>query len=269
MDNNKIYQQLVYKKAGKFILIPYTGNTPDRSKQYIECGIVDTIQKTQSKNTVDMNDGNSQYAAHTYVQTEDLGLDIKFNTYSPALEAKLNGYVYATGSDADQTIEKIYEYTIDADGFSLVGSEPVTENGELQLFVCDNKGNVFTSTTSTTPTTGEFYYDTATTTVEFAAADIGTEVAIDVITTSSDVIEIYSDETPSLPKFQVRIVGEIEGYEEDVIYDTVCIMDKVVCTNATPPVRSNDPTQGWSISLKTQKPRAGHKPYDVRIAPRA
>ena len=99
------------------------------------------------------------------------------------------------------------------------------------------KGNVFTSTTSATPTTGEFYYDTTTTTVEFAAADIGTEVAIDVVTTSSDVIEIYSDASPYLPTFQVVILGEQEDYQESVIYDTSYKLDRVNCSNCTPPVK--------------------------------
>ena len=266
---DKIYQQLVYKKAGKLILIPYTGNAPDRSKQYIECGVVDTIQETYSKEIVSMPDGNSKFDAHDYVQKEMTGLDIKLNTYSPVLESKLKGHVYATGSAADQTIELIHEYTIDAAGFSLADSAPATVDSVLQLFVCDNKGNVFTSTTTTTPETGEFYFDTTTTTVEFAAADIGTEVAIDVITATTEAIEIYSDETPTLPTFQAIIIGEQEDYKENVIYDTSYILDRANCSNQTPPVRSNNPTQGWSISLKVLKPRAGHKAVDKKIAPRA
>lgn len=265
---DKIYQQLVYKKAGKLIVIPYIGNVPDKTKQYIECGIVDTIQETYSKDVNSMPDGNSQYDAHDYVQKEVSGVDVKLNTYSPALEAKLKGHIYATGSDADQTIELIHEYTIDASGYTL-DVAPTTVDSVLQLFVCDNKGNVFTSTTSATPTTGEFYYDTAATTVEFAAADIGTEVAIDVVTTSSDVIEIYSDASPYLPTFQVVILGEQEDYQESVKYDTSYKLDRVNCSNCTPPVRSNNPTQGWSISFKTLKPRAGHKAIDKKIAPRA
>jgi hypothetical protein len=60
-----ISQRLLYKKAGTFILIPYVNGVPTKANQYIEPGIIDTIQRNGSETTKDIPDGNSTDPAFT------------------------------------------------------------------------------------------------------------------------------------------------------------------------------------------------------------
>lgn len=262
-----ISQQLIYKKAGTFILIPYVNGVPTKANQYIEAGVVDTIQRNASVTTSDMNDGNSTDPAHTYVTKTDRGYDVKLNTYSPKLDALLHGNTYLTGSDADKYIEVVLEHTISATALDITATPPETIDSTLQLFVTDRNGNLFTSATEAA--TGKYVFDTSAKTLTFSTTDAGTEVLVDVVYDASTdgVVEIQSADNPSLPQFQAVIIGQVENKDEGVIYNTVSTLDKVVATSVTLPNQSNQPGGAWSFALKSQKPRAGHKAHDLKIVP--
>jgi hypothetical protein len=263
-----ISQQLIYKKAGTFILIPYVNGVPTKANQYIEAGVVDTIQRNASVTTSDMNDGNSTDPAHTYVTKTDRGYDVKLNTYSPKLDALLHGNTYLTGTDADKYIEVVHEHTISSTALDISTTPPATIDTVLQLFVTDRKGNAYTSVTSAAAT-GQYVFDSTGHKLTFATTDAGTEVLVDVVYDASTdgVVEIQSADNPSLPQFQAVIIGQVENKDEGVIYNTVSTLDKVVATSVTLPNQSNQPGGAWSFALKSQKPRAGHKAHDLKIVP--
>jgi len=266
MANTTLSQELIYKKAGTFILIPYTNGVPDKSKQYVEAGVVDTIRKTKATTTVDMNDGNDTYPAHTYVTNEVVGYDITLNTYSPKLDAMLHGYTYLTGTDADSSMETIVKHNIGTDALDLTDTPPISVGDVLQIFVSDHDGTVFTSTTSD-PSAGQFKFDTSAKTVTFASADAGKEVIVDVIYQGDNVVQIQAPETPTLPVFQVVILGDVCSANESQQYRTVSTIDRVSVANVTLPNQSNQPGGSWTFSLNAKKPRAGHKAHDLKIDP--
>lgn len=266
MANTTLSQELIYKKAGTFILIPYTNGVPDKSKQYVEAGVVDAIRKTKSTTTVDMNDGNDTYPAHTYVTNEVVGYDITLNTYSPKLDAMLHGYAYLTGTNADNSMEAIVKHNIGTDALDLTDTPPISVGDVPQIFVSDHDGTVFTSTTSD-PSAGQFKFDTTAKTVTFASADAGKEVVVDVIYQGSDVVQIQAPETPTLPVFQAVIIGDVSSKDESQKYRTVSTIDRVSVANVTLPNQSNQPGGAWTLSLNAKKPRSGYKAHDLKIDP--
>lgn len=263
-----ISQQLIYKKAGTFILIPYVNGVPTKASQYVEAGVVNTIQRNSSATTVDMPDGNSYEPAHTYVTKTDRGYDITLNTYSPKLDAILHGNTYLTGTDADTNIEVVIEHTISSTDLDLTDTPPATIDNVVQLFVSDRMGNVYTSVTAITATQ-QYILDSSAHTVEFSTTDAGTEVLVDVVydATTDGVVEIQTPDNPTLPTFQAVIIGQVENKDEGTLYNTVSTLDKVVATSVTLPNQTSSPTGAWSFTLRTQKPRAGHKSHDLKIVP--
>lgn len=266
MANTTLSQELIYKKAGTFILIPYTNGVPDKSEQYVEAGVVDAIRKTKATTTVDMNDGNDTYPAHTYVTNEVVGYDINLNTYSPRLDAMLHGYAYLTGTDVDNSMEAIVKHNIGTDALDLTYTPPISVGGVPQVFVSDHEGTVFTSTSSA-PTTGQFKFDGTAKTVTFASADAGKEVVVDVIYQGTNVIQIQAPETPTLPVFQAVIIGDVSSKDESQKYRTVSTIDRVSVANVTLPNQSNQPGGAWTLSLNAKKPRSGYKAHDLKIDP--
>lgn len=266
MANTTLSQELIYKQAGTFILIPYTNGVPDKSKQYVETGVVDTIRKTKATTTVDMNDGNDTYPAHTYVTNEAVGYDINLNTYSPKLDAMLHGYAYLTGTDADSSMETIVKHNIGTDALDLTDTSPISVGGVPQVFVSDHDGTVFTSTTAV-PSAGQFKFDTTAKTVTFASADAGKEVVVDVIYQGTNVVQVQAPETPTLPVFQAVILGDVCSKDEGQQYRTVSTIDRVSVANVTLPNQSNQPGGAWTLSLNAKKPRSGYKAHDLKIDP--
>ncbi len=96
MAKKTLSKTLVFPKAGHFILVPYgAGNKLNFSKAYnSRSGIVNSITRESSLNTVDLPDGNSTYPAKTYVQTQAGTVTMQLSTYDPRLEALLSGATY-------------------------------------------------------------------------------------------------------------------------------------------------------------------------------
>ena len=264
MANTTLSQELIYKKAGTFILIPYTNGVPDKSKQYVEAGVVDTIRKTKATTTVDMNDGNDIPCTHLCYQRSG-----RIRHYPQHLQPQTRCHAprlrLPDRHRCRQQHETIVKHNIGTDALDLTHTAHLCGRCTAD-FVSDHDGTVFTSTTSD-PSAGQFKFDTSAKTVTFASADAGKEVLVDVIYQGTDVVQIQAPETPTLPVFQVVILGDVCSANESQQYRTVSTIDRVSVANVTLPNQSNQPGGAWTFSLNAKKPRSGHKAHDLKIDP--
>lgn len=106
MAQKTLSKTLVFPQAGHFLLVPYgAGNKLDYSKAYnSRSGIVNSITRETSLNTVDLPDGNSTYPAKTYVQTQAGTVTIALSTYDPRLEALISGATYRENEQAQEEL---------------------------------------------------------------------------------------------------------------------------------------------------------------------
>ena len=179
---------------------------------------------------------------------------LTLNTYSPKLDAMLHGYAYLTGTDADNSMETIVKHNIGTDALDLTDTPPISVGMYRRFLSATTNGTVFTSTSA--PSAGQFKFDTAKT-VTFASADAGKEVVVDVIYQGTNVVQIQAPETPTLPVFQVVIIGDVCSANEGQQYRTVSTIDRVSVANVTLPNQSNQPGGAWTLSLNAKKPRSG------------
>lgn len=256
--------KLIFKKAGNFILIPYENGSPDRTKQYVNLNSVVSIQDAWSQEVQEIEDGNSPYPACETVMSEDINFTVTLSTYDPKLDALLKGHSF-TANPADKTMEHIGEYEIGASGIDLTSFAPITVGDVLQLFIQGEDGTAYTGVTGdTSPTTGQYKYDTETKQVTFASDDYGKKVVVTSTYTASNVVASSTSTTPKKAYYQLKVVGQAEELCEGEAYRILFELDRATCTSVTPPTKSKTP-ENWSFVLSIRKPRNGKAPYTLKV----
>lgn len=264
-------KDLIFPVAGHFMFIPYASTgMPDYTRAYVSAnGVVVSISRENSLNTVDLPDGNSPYPAATYVQTQAGTMTYVLSTYDPELEALIAGADYHNGDAADAEMWTILPMTITTESKEKVFEEEGAPLSIDKIVVKDIFGNAFTAGESSSALTeGQFYYDTGTHTLTFSESDNGKSVNIVYAYNGKEITSVEYQENPKITTFMAIVVGNTKDKDQSTEQKTNIVVDRCTVSGAvTPPTQSNDPTQGWTVTTNVLKPRSGNSPVKVKFEP--
>jgi len=248
--------KLVYKKPAHIELIRHSD-----SARFLGFGVVQSVDVSLNVKTATLEDGFSDYDL-MFSQGMDGSITVNLNSFQPKLYAGLSGATFTENSSyairhiIESCIPSSAPYTIDVKNEGTPATDPVP-------VVHDAADSPFVKASSAS-TTGQFAVSGSVFT--FASADAGKEVvlAFDVSETG-DKMEVPEQSTRSV--FQMVLAGEaVLAEDEGTIKHDSMIFDSVAPTgDLKPPTRSKTPG-GWSFTMAMQKPRAGRKPVDYRVA---
>lgn len=248
--------KLVYKKAGHIELVRHSDNS-----RFLAFGVVQSIDTSINLRTTNLEDGNSDWDL-VFSQGKEGNITVNLNSFNPKIYAALTGSTFTENSSVavrhiiESRIPDSAPYTIDVSAEGTPATDPVP-------VVHDAADSPFVKASSAS-TTGQFAVSGSVFT--FASADAGKEVvlAFDVSETG-DQMEVPEQSTR--PVFQMIIAGQaVYAEDEGTVKHDAMIFDSVAPTgDIKPPTRSKTPG-GWSFTMAMQKPRAGRKPVDYRVA---
>lgn len=248
--------KLVYKKPAHIELIRHSD-----SARFLGFGVVQSVDVSLNVKTATLEDGFSDYDL-MFSQGMDGSITVNLNSFQPKLYAGLSGATFTENSSyairhiIESRIPSSAPYTIDVKNEGTPATDPVP-------VVHDATDSPYVNVSST-PTTGQFSVSGSVFT--FSSADAGQEVvlAFDVSETG-DKMELPAQSTRSV--FQMVLAGEaVLAEDEGTIKHDAYIFDSVAPTgDLKPPTRSKTPG-GWSFTMAMQRPRAGRKPVDYRVA---
>jgi hypothetical protein len=248
--------KLVYKKAGHIELVRHSD-----SARFLGFGVVQSIDTSINLKTSNLEDGNSDWDL-VFSQGKDGNITVNLNSFQPKIYSALSGATFTENSSiairhiVEDSVPAAAPYTIDVSKEGIPASDPIP-------VVHDAADSPYVKV-SATPATGQFSVSGSVFT--FCSADAGQEVvlAFDVSETG-DKMEVPAQSSRSV--FQMIIAGEaVLSEDEGTIKHDSMIFDSVAPTgDIKPPTRSKTPG-GWSFTMAMQKPRAGRKPVDYRVA---
>lgn len=263
-------KDLIFPQAGHFMFIPYGANgMPDMSRAYVSAnGVVVSISRENSLNTVDLPDGNSPYPAATYVQTQAGTVTYVLSTYDPELEALIAGADYFNGNASDDEMWTILPMSVPA-GKTKVFEDPGAPISAEKMVIKDIFGNAFASQAeSASLTTGQFHYDSMTKTITFAEEDKDKQIMIQYAYKGTNVVAVNYQENPKITTFMAIVIGNTKDKDQSTEQRLNIVVDRCTVSGAvTPPTQSNDPTQGWTVTTNVLKPRSGNSPVKVKFEP--
>ncbi len=248
--------KLVYKKPAHIELIRHSD-----SARFLGFGVVQSVDVSLNVKTATLEDGFSDYDL-MFSQGMDGSITVNLNSFQPKLYAGLSGATFTENSSyairhiIESRIPSSAPYTIDVKNEGTPASDPVP-------VVHDATDSPYVKVSST-PTTGQFSVSGSVFT--FSSADAGQEVVLAFdVSESGDKMELPAQSTRSV--FQMVLAGEaVLAEDEGTIKHDSMIFDSVAPTgDLKPPTRSKTPG-GWSFTMAMQKPRAGRKPVDYRVA---
>lgn len=271
MAKNTMRRDLVFPVAGHFMLIPYSSNgMTDLTRAYMSTvGVVQSISRDSTLNTVTLTDGNSVYAAAEFVTTQDGTMTYTLGTYDPELEALVSGADFKSGDATDKEMWAFLPFNITSTTKEKVFEETGHPISIDQIAVKDEFGNVFTKGESSSGLTeGQFYYDTGTKTLSFSENDAGRSVYVAYAYEGANVTSIEYKENPKLTTFMAVVIGNTKDKDESSEQRVNIVVDRcTVSGSVTPPTQSNDPTTGWTLTTKVMKSRTGQKPIKIKFEP--
>lgn len=244
--------ELIFKRAGHLELFRYRDE-----QRFLFNGVVQSITPGITQNTVDLEDGNSDYP-RTYSTNKTGQVTINLNSFQPRLYAALLSAEYEL--DESYTMRRIEPLTI-----------PETAPYELELqytpeatsLVVHNEDDEAFDVGDTEPDEGEYILDEKTLT--FNAADAGKRIVVAYDTAIPSHYLGLPSKT-NLDVFRLTISGEAtDANNEGVTKPDSMVFDRVRPSGEIAmPARQNTP-QGWSVTFAVQEPRPGYKVVDYAV----
>ncbi len=246
--------ELVYKRAGHLELFRYRD-----SKRFLYNGIVQSIAASITNNTVDLEDGNSDFP-YTF-STGKTGSSVTFNlnSFNPMLYAALSASEYV--EENDLAIRRIEEISVPSESPYTVTLKKTPEAATLVVVNEDNSPFV---ENPTDPGLGE--YSLVSSTLTFNEGDAGTKLVVAYDYTASEARKMEMAEQTNDDIFRVTVAGEATRKDNEgiVIPDALTFDRMRVTGDLAWPTRQREP-QTWSFTMTIQKPRPGYKAVDYRV----
>lgn len=287
MAKSEVSRELFVSKSGHAILIPHSSDGKLLiSKAYSTgMGVIDNINYTITLNTVDINDGNSNFPATTFVQGQTGTVNLVMNTYDPELQGLINGADYAAASDieSDSTF-----WTIDWGTIENKEIPPATESesptneyrvalehvpsSKSDLIINDSYGNKFTLIETGTPTNDNCLLvvdvDKKTAHLLFDASNENVSISVGYKYKSETPTKIVKyKEKPKLTNMTIILIDDYINKSQSDYFKYNAVFDKVsISGDVTPPTNSNDPTSNWTLTFSIGAPRKGNPPITVKMA---
>lgn len=246
--------ELVYKRAGHLELFRYRD-----SKRFLYNGIVQSIAASITNNTVDLEDGNSDWPWTFSTGKTGSNVTFNLNSFNPMLYAALTASEYA--EENDLAIRRIEEISVPSESPYTVTLKKAPEADTLVLVNEDN--SPFVESTSP-PSTGK--YSLASSTLTFAKEDAGISLVAAYDYKASKAGHMEMAEQTNNDVFRVTVAGEATRKDNEgiVIPDSLTFDRMIASGELAWPTRQREP-QGWNFTMTIQKPRPGHKAVDYRV----
>ncbi len=248
--------ELVYKRAGHLELFRYRDG-----KRFLYNGIVQSIAASITNNTVDLEDGNSDWPWTFSTGKTGSNVTFNLNSFNPMLYAALTASEYK--EEEDLTIRRIEEISVPFESPYTVTLNKSPEANTLVLVNEDN--SPFVESTSP-PSTGK--YSLASSTLTFAKEDAGISLvaAYDYKASKAGHMEMARQANDDI--FRVTVAGEATKKDnEGIVIPDALTFDRMRASGELPwPTRQREP-QGWSFTMTIQQPRPGnkYKAVDYRV----
>lgn len=255
---------LVHLEAGKIVLVRYqadgTLDLTDASKFIGGGNTVESIKSSIEIPTSELADGNSDFPMGIYDTGKDGTVEAKLSGYSTVLHAALMGVDIE--SEASQNMWAAEEpHSVPASGvYTYDLSNTVATGGTI--VVLGNTGSPFVSVASG-PAVGEFSVSGAT--ITHNSVDAGKEVFVTYEHTALTSERLALPTTRgSRPALCAIISTMARSDDETQTFPVNIVVDKCKSTGALAPPTYQKTPEGWTVTLKVLKPRAGYNPVYYR-----
>lgn len=245
--------ELVYKRAGHLELFRYRDG-----KRFLYNGIVQSITASITNNTVDLEDGNSDWPWTFSTGKTGSNVTFNLNSFVPMLYAALSASEYA--EENDLAIRRIEEISVPSESPYTVTLKKAPEADTLVVVNEDNSPFV-----EGTPS-GAGEYSLASSTLTFNEEDAGINLVVAYDYKASKAGHMEMAEQTNNDVFRVTVAGEATKKDnEGIVIPDALTFDRMIASGELAwPTRQREP-QGWNFTMTIQRPRPGHKAVDYRV----
>lgn len=252
---------LVIDRPGHALFVPVNADgTLDYANAVRNTAVINTITITNSKTKTDIPDGNSFYPAGDRVTAIAGTVAIEFSTVDPAIWAMSSGTTVET--TASDSMIKMYEYMkIGEDGKIEVSEQYKTD---AFVKVVGSDGTEYEKVTSAQPEAGEFAiaYADSKTTLTFAAADAGKNVAITMTVVASTMS--YGQDRTAMKYHKIIIDTEYSTLNDTEKIPVNFIISQASISGDMVDALQKDPSATKTLTYNMYAPLPGEKPYEVK-----
>lgn len=254
---------LVIDRPGNVLFVPVKS---DGSLNYVDAirntAKINTITVTNSKTKTEIPDGNSFYPAGDRVTAITGTVAIDFSTVDPAIWAMCSG-TSLTNKTGD-TMLKIYDYQKISEAAKIETTDKYKTDGFVQVIGTD--GTVYEKVTGETELkTGEFKiaYETNKTTITFAAADAGKDVAVSMLTEADTVS--YSQGRKAMKYHKIIIDTEYSTLNDTQKIPVNITISQASVSGDMVDSLQKDPSATKTLTFNMYAPLAGEQPYEIKF----
>lgn len=254
----------IFREAGVLTLIKQTADGRDSTDPKdiwtSDGGIVDNVTTSYNKSTSEMNDGNSMFAAGTYLEKVAATVVPQLNTIDPKLWSFLTGGKIVTRKNDPFYMSAIEKVITKGEGaaYQIDMGNPLAKDSTI-LVRSTAYGTDFTKVASgeTEVAVGSFKVDYDTGILTFNAEDVNKVVFISCYFLAPETISYEVPAIPENPTFKIILSGRnYDVKETNMVYDNY-IVDSVRVSGDVPLPPRQKTLGNWSPTFNLEKPRPG------------
>lgn len=252
----------VIDRPGNVLFIPVKSDgTLDYANAIRNTAVINTITVTNSKTKTEIPDGNNFYPAGDRVTAITGTVAIDFSTVDPAIWAMCSGTTLKENT-TDEMI-KLYDYQkIGADG-SITLAETYKTGGFIQVIGSD--GTIYENASAAEPAAaGEFKVDTTTgTKIKFYTDDVGKDVAISMMTTTSTTS--FAQGRTAMKYHKIIIDTEYSTLNDTEKLPVNVVISQASVTGDMADALQKDPSATKTLTFNMYAPLPGEEPYSIKF----
>ena len=255
MGAKTIKRDLIPYRAGVVVVIPFSADgVLQRDKAVAtEYDFLQSTQTTVTQTVETLPNGNG--ADKDFITSQTYQLQIVANTYDPVFHNLITNRIEDTApaivpTEITAHITKGGESEPFTYGFTFTTdyTAPVADiDGNYNFIIEDGYGNILKKVSGTTVTLDEtnYTYDSATKTLNFAAAYEGKDLRCIYYYTpvAEDTFAVKSNPILKTPEYRIEIYGKQKSADGDTVYNRTTILEKASYSGDV-----TDPTTQKSIS---------------------
>lgn len=255
----------VIDRPGNVLFVPVKADgSLDYPNAIRNTAVINTITVTNSKTKTEIQDGNAFYPAGDRVTAITGTVAIDFSTVDPAIWAMCSGTELK--STTTDTMLKIYDYMKISESGTIELAEKYKTDAMVQIIGTD--GTVYEKVESTaTPDAGEFKISvdssTSKTTITFATADAGKDVAITMMTEAKTFS--YSQGRTSMKYHKIIIDTEYSTLNDTEKLPVNVTISQASVSGDMVDSLQKDPSATKTLTFNMYAPLAGEQPYEIKF----
>ena len=254
---------LVIDRPGNVLFVPVTAaGVLDYANAVRNTAVINTITVTNSKTKTEIPDGNNFYPAGDRVTAIAGTVAIEFSTVDPTIWSMCSGNeVVNTTND---TMLKIYDYDKISESNTIELLDQYKTDGFVQVIGSD--GTIYEKVTGeTAPEAGEFKiaYANDKTTVTFAAADAGKDVAISMMVVAKTMS--YSQGRKAMKYHKIIIDTEYSTLNDTEKIPVNIEISQASVSGDMVDALQKDPSATKTLTFNMYAPLPGEQPYQVKF----